>query len=154
MTVNELIERVRDARADWDALIEGIDEARMTEPGVTGDWSLKDMIAHISWFEKEMIGVVRERALVGSELWLLPPHERNAAIHAENRDRPLAEVRADAKRTFAELMEVLPTLADEDLTDATRFADMPPDWVPGEIIAQNTWEHYEAHRRGVEAWLS
>jgi hypothetical protein len=152
MKRDELIERVAGARAAWEALLDTETDARFAEPGVAGEWSLKDVVAHIAWFEREMIGVIRAKALVGSDLWQLPPHERNDAIFRENRDRRLSEVRAEADRTYAELVEVLPTLSDEDLANAASFPGMPPDWVPFEIIAQNTYEHYEAHAEGLRRW--
>ena len=80
--------------------------------------------------------------------------ERNAAIHRENVDRPLGDLRAEAARVHAELREALATLTEEELTDPSRFRYMPPDWVPLDIFAQNTYEHYEAHARGLEDWLS
>lgn len=48
MTKNELLNLLRLARAEWDALLASIDEARMREPGVEGDWSIKDLIAHVT----------------------------------------------------------------------------------------------------------
>ena len=60
-----------------------------------------------------MVGVIRARALVGSDLWLLPPGERNDAIFRENRDRPLDEVRAEAEEVHAALVAALATLSEE-----------------------------------------
>jgi hypothetical protein len=43
------------ARHDaWDALIAKIDRGRMVEPGVERDWSVKDIIAHVSTYEDWM----------------------------------------------------------------------------------------------------
>ena len=52
MTKAEFLDRLRSGRAEWDALIAQIDEAQMTEPGVVGDWSVKDIIAHVTWSER------------------------------------------------------------------------------------------------------
>ncbi|MCA9904696.1 MAG: hypothetical protein KC547_12650 [Anaerolineae bacterium] len=44
-------------------------------------------------------------------------------------------------------------LTEADLHDASRFVDSPPGLEPWEIIAQNTYEHYQHHAHDVEAWL-
>src|SRR5260370_20474087 len=42
----------------WAALKEsyaGLSEARLTEPGVPGDWSVKDVLAHVTTWEAEAL---------------------------------------------------------------------------------------------------
>jgi hypothetical protein len=48
MSKAQLLSMIRGARADWDTLLADIPEAWMTEPGVDGEWSVKDIIAHIA----------------------------------------------------------------------------------------------------------
>jgi hypothetical protein len=76
----QLLDMIQTARADWEALLAGIPEAWMGEPGVAGEWSVKDVVAHIARGERENIGVVHAHAVVGSELWRLSEDERNAAV--------------------------------------------------------------------------
>src|SRR3972149_1809130 len=113
MNKSEFLTALIAERAEWDSLLAQIDEARMTEPGVVGEWSVKDMIAHITWFEREMVGVLRARALVGSDLWNLPHDERNAAIFERNRHRPLSDVLAEAQQVFPQLVELVQSLDDQ-----------------------------------------
>src|SRR5256886_16300602 len=43
----------------WQAFQEsyaGLSEAEVLEPGVTGTWSVKDIIAHVTWWEEEALG--------------------------------------------------------------------------------------------------
>ena len=44
------------------------------------------------------------------------------------------------------------TLTDEDLLDASHFAEMPSNWKPWEVIASNTYEHYDDHLAELAAW--
>jgi Mycothiol maleylpyruvate isomerase N-terminal domain len=69
---------LRAGRAEWEALLATIPIDRMTEPGAAGDRSVKDVVAHVTWSEREMIGVARAHALVGSDLWRLSQDERNS----------------------------------------------------------------------------
>ncbi len=147
------LEMLQTTRAQWEALLKEVDEARMTRPGVEGEWSVKDIIAHVAWYEREMVGILQSRALDGSSLWVLPNAERNAAIFDQNRDRSLQDVLTEAQRVYAELLEALRNLAEEDLIDPSRYRDMPADWVPWKVFADNTYDHYAAHNPVIRAWL-
>src|SRR5436309_13694248 len=94
------IEGLRNERAGWEALLAQVGEERMLEPGAAGAWSVKDIIAHVMWCEREMIDVCQAHALVGSDLWDLPEDERNALMVAEQRDRPLQEVLRAEQQVF------------------------------------------------------
>ncbi len=63
MTVKQLVAAMRAARSDWEDLLAEVGETRWEQPGVEGDWSIKDLIAHLTYFESwtaEVIGM-RER---------------------------------------------------------------------------------------------
>ena len=151
------VETLHAARAEWDEVLAAVPEDRMLESGLPGGWSVKDVVAHVTWSEREMVGVIRQRALLGSPLWALDVDARNAAVHAENRDRELADVLAEARATWAELLPGLEALTDEDLVDRTRFANMsglPPGVLPWRIFAGNTFLHYRDHARDIRSWLA
>ena len=148
------LEMLQTGRAQWEASLSEVDEARMTEPGIEAGWSIKDLIAHIAWYEREMAGILQARALVGSSLWILPNAERNAAIFDQNRDRSLQEVLSEAQRVYAELLQATQSLVEEDLIDPNRYQAMPADWVPWKVFADNSYEHYTAHIPAIHAWLA
>ncbi len=152
MDKKKFLDNVKSERAQWDALLREVGEARMTEPVMDGR-TIKDVIAHVTWYEREMIPVFRDHALVGSDLWNLEQDKRNAAIYELNRDRPLDEVLAEARQVYAELLPILEKVSEEDLQDASRFQDMPADWLPWEMLASNTYEHYVDHAHDIRAWL-
>lgn len=139
--------------ARWKALLEQVKTEWMTQPGVTGYLSIKDLLAHITWYEREMINLIQTRVLAGSELWNLPTDEQNAAIYEENRHRPLADVQAEAQQVYEQLINTAETLSDEDLNDPTRFSGMFADWIPWKLIAENSYEHYQQHISDIQAWL-
>jgi hypothetical protein len=141
----EFLRRVRDDWAAWEAALAAMDDTALVQPGFCDDWSAKDVVAHIAWYEREMIGLIDARALAGSEAWELSLDERNEAIYQANRERTLDEVREEAAEVHARLLEALETLLDEDLNDPARFAGMPSDWQPWEVIASDTFEHYREH---------
>ncbi len=150
MDRSTFLDRLRSARGRWESALARIPEARMTEPSLPGGWSVKDVVAHVAWSEREMAGVIRERALVGSPLWALDQDARNAAVWAENRDRPLGEVLAEERSVWAALLPGLESLTDEDLAERSRFREMsalPPGVLPWRIFAGSTFLHYDDHLR-------
>jgi len=108
-------------------------------------WSLKDVLAHIAWHDDQMIEVCEKRDLAGSSWWTLPLEERNQNIYEQYRDTPLDEILEFFKTSHAYMMKALKTLSDEDLNDPKRFHDMPEDWTPWRMLANNTYEHYIRH---------
>jgi hypothetical protein len=109
--------------------------------------------AHITWFEREMVGMLQARALIGSDLWQLPPDQRNARIFDENRERSLHDVLAEAQQVHQQFLEGMEALAEDDLVDPHRFPGMPEDWQPWKVLAGNSNEHYRDHSRDVSTWL-
>ena len=153
MNKARLLDTLQAERARWEALLAQVGEARMTQAGMAGDWSVKDIIAHIAWHEREIAGVMQARAFVGSDLWELPQDERNAAVFQENRNRPLQEVLTESKEVFQRLLESLEPLSDDDLTSPDRFPPMPADSMPWQLVASNSYDHYPQHISSVQALL-
>ncbi len=147
------ISKVQEAHEEWLSLLAEVDESRMTEPGLPGGWSVKDVIAHITWYEREMIGMLKAMALEGSDLWQLPNDERNVPIYEENKDRPLEKVLSEAEQVYAQLFEAIKSLSDDELSDSSYFRGMPSEWAPWDVIAGNTYDHYHQHIRDIHAWL-
>jgi uncharacterized protein (TIGR03083 family) len=151
MNKRELLDNIHTERARWEEVLSEVGEERLAQPGPAGEWSIKDIIAHITWHEREMVGVMKARALVGSELWGRPLDERNGIIFEQNRFRPLDDVLAESRQVYQQLLEEVESLSDEALTDASRFAEMPSDWLPWKLLADNTYEHYRDHADSLRA---
>jgi uncharacterized damage-inducible protein DinB len=145
---------VRSTRAELNSAIFALTDEQLLEPGASGEMSVKDILAHITWFEREMIGLLHQRALAGSDLWNLPSDERNAVIFRLNRQRSYDDIRAEAKEVFQQLLEELENLDENTLDDPGCFRDMPPDWSPRQLLAENTTEHYQHHLADIQAWLA
>lgn len=147
------VNNVQEAREEWRSLLAEVDKSRMTEPGLPGGWSVKDVIAHITWYEREMIGMLKTMALEGSELWHLPQDERNVPIYEENRDRPLEEVLSEAEQVYDQLFEAIASLSEDELSDPSHFRGMPNEWAPWDVMAGNTYKHYHQHIPDIHSWL-
>jgi hypothetical protein len=154
LTISELVDLVEETYGSWLQLLESAPSDRLEEPGVSGNWSLKDIIAHITWHEEQMVEVMEARALIGSEWWELPTHERNALIYEEYKSAPLEDILSDAIAAHQQLVHWIKTLSDGELNEPGHFEEMPEDWPFGDILAQNTYEHYGDHSAALARWLS
>ena len=149
MDKREFIDRVKVERDRWDELLAQVPDDLILKPGVEGDWSAKDILAHVMWYEREMVGMLKARALAGSDWWALPLEERNTAVHDEIRGKSRDEVSADVARVFPALLEQLELLPQESLNDPAHFERMPAEWAPYDVIGSNTFRHYAEHTESI-----
>jgi hypothetical protein len=155
VTRADFLEALRSTRSEWDDMLAEVPRELMEEPSVEGDWSIKDIMAHVAWHEREMVEMLRTRALAGSShLWGLPLDERNKAIYEENSERSLDDVISESGRVFRQLLREVEALSDVDLNDPGQFSEMPAEWLPWKIIAENSFEHYPDHAASIQNWLN
>src|SRR6476469_4786786 len=127
----ELLDWLVTGRQEWEALLAQVDPARMLEPGVEGDWSVRDILAHVVWYEREILQMLQAHAMQpgpSDAIWNLPTDERNAALADLLRDQPLAEVLAESAALGPQLVAAVAALSQADLTAAGGFPGMPADW--------------------------
>ena len=157
MNKTEFMEALKTGRAEWEALIGQIPQEQMTRPGIDGgEWTVKDVIAHNTWNELEMVKLLRGRDLsTGSDdLWMMGNDERNQVLFERDRDLPLDRVLAEAEEVRDALFREAEKLEDADLNDARRFVNMPEGWIPWEVIAGCTFTHYPEHLEAIKTWLA
>ena len=145
MEKKKFLDRIERSRTELERVLSGIPVDMMETQGTVDSWSIKDVIAHIGWYEGEMVKVLSSMALKGSELWELDLQERNTAIHAAFSSKDLEDVIRTEKENYLNMLTLLKNLDESALDDAGSFAEMPPDWQPWSVIASNTYEHYDDH---------
>jgi hypothetical protein len=145
MTKTEFIQTLQEARRLWEERLKGIDLSGAPEHHVPGQMTLRDILYHVAWYEREMVEVLQQRALIGSPWWNLPLDERNVYIMEEGHSVSMLEAYHLERQVFSALLALLQTLRDEELEEARFFREMPPDWKPWQVIASNTYEHYPQH---------
>ncbi|MBI4789144.1 MAG: ClbS/DfsB family four-helix bundle protein [Chloroflexi bacterium] len=154
MTKTELIERLRTERARWEALLDAVGETRMMEPLWANGWSTRDLIGHVTYYERWLLNwleaAVRGQVTVASHRDLLDVDQRNALIQAENKDRSLPDLLKDSRSVFERLLQVVQLLPEHDLLDPHRFERyIVPFWEKSlplwECIAGDSYEHYREH---------
>ena len=157
LTTAQLIEVMHTARSKWEALLTEAGAARLTEPGVEGHWSLKDIIAHITYFEvwatDNLIAIRRGDPRQQAEYTGLDVDEENARIYERNRVKSVAEVLSESQASFERSIEAVRGLRDEDLYDPEFTRKSGADWTVIELLEGDAYEHYQDHTTSVRAWL-
>ena len=168
----ELLARTRAARADWEAAFAAVPRDKLTARGATGEWSAKDVQAHLTadhrWMAGQLRAGQRGELPTAEECYghshVPPPgtdlgdqDQRNAWRHAIDRERPLDEVLEAAPRWADALEDAIAALPDDELARPYTFGDHlhiahlrpardgEPAWPLGNLIASYAAEHYVTH---------
>jgi len=145
------------ARAEWDALMAEVGEGRMTEPGAAGDWSVKDVMAHLTSYSRWFVNA-SEAHFRGE----MPPldgtegmdfEQRNQFWHQQARDHSLAKVQAESQQVFSRLLEVVEAHSEEFLTQPQQFEGVPEPLLVWKMLEGDGYEHCREHVRSIQAWL-
>jgi|SRR5689334_5964314 DinB superfamily len=147
MTRAELLRRLDAAWQTFTESYAGLSEAELLEAGVTGAWSVRDIIAHVTTWEEEALTYL-PLILAGGR----PPRYStryggidgfNALMTERKKDLPIAEVlrqRDDVHRRVVELVRRVP---EEHVTRETRFRHR---------LRMDTYSHYPQHMRAITSW--
>ena len=161
MDKTHLLDEMNSAYTELENILAPLDSEQLTTPGVNGDWSIKDILAHLTTWQHYL--VIRLQAAVRNERpaiqGILSEDEGtaidklNAGFYEENKSRPLNEVIADFRTTYRQIVEAVQALNGEDLFEPRRFA-----WMKGnalwELVAGDTYEHYQEHLQSIQEWLN
>ncbi len=153
MIKTELLADMRAGHDAWQALIAQLDRACMLEPGVEGDWSVKDVIAHVSTYEDWMAQLLEAGGPnIPHMTDTMSQDETNAWVFEQNRDRSLDDVLALSHRSFDRLARAVEALSPEDLVSTGKF-----EWARGKpvytLIPGESYNHYLHHAPSLAAWL-
>lgn len=157
-TIAELVAVMKVERARWEALLAEVGDSRATQPGVEGDWSVKDIVAHLAHYENSvtnwLTALLDGKPKPESEYAGLSMDERNARIFERNRTRPWAEVRRDSELAFHRSLDVVQRLRDEQLHDLEFPRRFGVDYSVHDLIEGDTYGHYREHIAPLRAWLA
>jgi uncharacterized protein (TIGR03083 family) len=138
-----IADRMQAEHGRLEALLADISDEEFVQPGRFGEWSAKDMLAHITFWEQRLIAYTN-----GAKESLVQPGENeqaavdriNAAVLDANRDRPLAEVRTAFERSYQQVLALAESLRADDLADEELYG----------LFAGDTFEHYREHSEMLE----
>ena len=147
MNHQQLLQRIETAWTAFTDSYAGLKDAELAEPGVTDDWSVRDIIAHVTIWEEEALKHVPD-ILAGRR----PPRysvtyggiDAFNALMVEQRSRlPLDEVLRQQADAHQRLLALARSLPDEQIARETRARRR---------LRLDTWSHYPIHTRAIREW--
>jgi hypothetical protein len=158
MKKSELLDWLQEEYQQWEAFLDQIEPARMDQPGVNGDWSMKDIVAHLTGWQPRLI--TRIQAAQRGEAEPPPPwpahlqteDEVNAWIYETNHGRSVNDVLDESHQVFQQLLAVIEGLP-EDVRIEPKWHLV---WLNGERFpAGEFFDHFhDDHEPGMRAWLA
>ena len=134
----------------WAAIKEsyaGLSDSQLTEPGVTGHWSVKDILAHVTTWEEEALQYL-PLIIKGGR----PPRYSlkyggingfNAQMTARKRGLSLSDVLRQLDETHHRLIDYVQSVPEEQFTRETRFRRR---------LRLDTYSHYPKHAEAIRKW--
>src|SRR5215211_5058011 len=143
-TIGEVLAAIDRERDEWETLLVEVGEARMLEPGAMGDWTFKDLTAHITGWRARSLQRLEAAANERPEPDPVWPADR--VSDDENKDRLLGEVIGESRESYARLAEIVQMLPDDALNDPDRFPWLEGNSLAEEIVSGEFFSHlHEEH---------
>jgi hypothetical protein len=135
--------------------LEGLDDEQMLSPDVTGEWSIKDILVHLSLWEAELVTLLWQarqgRKPTTAQLSPETVDELNARWYVTHKDRALTQVMDDFQAVRHQTARRVDGFSDNELGDPKLFA-----WLDGEPlehwIAEDSYGHEAEHMAQIVAW--
>ena len=144
--VTRLLMRLDAAWVAFNEAYAGLPDARLTEPGVAGDWAVKDILAHVSIWEEEALKHLPLIIAGGRP----PRYTSVGGIDAFNdrmidqtRGLSLAEVRRKLDDTHRRLLAFIEHAPAEHFSRETRARRR---------LRLDTYSHYPIHAVAIRMW--
>ena len=147
---------MEESRAALLDAIDGLSPELLVMYGVVEDWSVRDVLQHLSMWEAELVRLLAHleqgRRPTGEALVASPNFDSlNARWHAETKDRPFGRVLEDFHAVRRQTARWIQMLADDDLT-----RHRPETWLHGNPlwrwIAEYSFDHEREHTDQIRTW--
>lgn len=149
----EIINELKAARAELLAALDGLEPGAMLRAGAVGIWSVKDVLAHLTAWQSELVTALNKAQGRGTPniVKIDDVDEWNAQQYQVNASRPLEVVWSDFEAVHNMLVTMLEDYNERHLTDGRRF-----NWMEGEPLSYlvqdiATW-HEQEHAAEIREW--
>jgi hypothetical protein len=153
-SMQAILDELRVERDAFFAALDDMDPALLTAPGLVGEWSARELIAHLGYWtghaaeamHRAEQGVLHE---FGSDDPDYDVDAVNATVARVAADTELATVRLREEAAYGALVERLATADDGWLLDTTGYRETLE-----QVLREDGPEHYREHAIDVRAWFT
>jgi hypothetical protein len=152
MNKQELLDKIVTGRAQLEAALSHIDEERMPLIILHGEWSVKDLIGHLGYWEGFVVTLFNTYRAGKTPEPFSDVDLVNAQVLSQSRKQSLSELRRQEKNAYQKILALLQEASPQELFNADHFPGTKGQ--PFEsIISDNTYGHYAEHLPELNAWL-
>ena len=148
--IDALLTELDDARRGFLAALDDVEPALLTAPGLVGEWSARELVAHIGYW----CGHATEALHHAEQGRLTEFHEEGLDVDARNetvarvaRETDFATVRQREEGSYAALVDRLSELDPALLSEPVPFGGTLHD-----VVREDGAEHYREHTRDLRSW--
>jgi len=152
MTGSDLIARAKQDRAEFASLWADLSEEQMIQhPGVQEDWSVKDLMVHIVWWENYMIERIGNIVAGTDKPVKSDLDQTNAKVFEDNKDRTLEDVTSEFDSNLQRVETLISGLTDEQINNPDAVAYGGRQLL--KFLISDTFGHYGKHRPDLERYV-
>ena len=153
---SELLQAMHTARNEWDTLIAQIPHHQLSESAAPGLWSIKDVIAHVTEYDRWLALGLAMRLQKPPQIWLddISLDEFNAILHQQIADRNPDDILLDSNRVFQDLINEIEAHSEAYLFGTHHVDGVSYEVIPFELLKSESYGHYYDHIPAIRAWLS
>jgi uncharacterized damage-inducible protein DinB len=155
MNKDEILKALQDERRELLQTIAELTAEEMHSPGVAGEWSVKDILFHISTWEAELVKLLFQAEQGQTPISYLAKASDidgvNAAWYIQGKERPLEQVLDDFESVRRQTIRRVQSFTDEDLNSTQRFPWLK-NRLLGRLIAEVSFEHDAEHTDQIRRW--
>jgi hypothetical protein len=156
MTKTELLEKIRASRAALLTVLESVPPERREEAGVSGDWSVKDILVHMTYWEGQLVTMLFQlrsgAAPTTVQFGGKDVEQINAAWFQQGRSRPWDLALRDFTGLGTQIPRRVAEFSDAEL-NTVKFHSKLRGIALTAWIASGSFEHEDEHRAAIQAWL-
>lgn len=104
-------------------------------------WVLKDVIAHLSFYEREAVNVLKKKSMENNPFYGRSDDDRNEENFTKTQNKSLEEILDNSNKIFTDLYELTSKLSQQELDGS--FPGMKK--TVGNFIAGESYGHYPDH---------
>ncbi len=150
-----LIDAMQSARALLDSLVSQIPPSKMLLNIAAGEWSVKDILAHLASYDRWLGLTLALRGEKPPDFWIedLALDEFNRRLFDANRDLPLDQVLQDSQDIWSEILAEVRLRAEIYLFTEQSVPGVPYKFRPCDLLKSESYGHYLDHVPSLMAWI-
>ena len=144
--ISAIIDRIDATWSELQQSYAGLTDEEMLIPGVTGEWSVRDILAHVAVWDAVVLEVLPGILETGRH----PEDDEtsdldtfNARMTEEKRGLSLDQVRRELEQSHQRVLDYLRGATPEEVAANEPFRDR---------LAADTWDHYPEHTAAIRTW--